>query len=179
MVIVGKKKWLIVAACLLVIVVAANMMLDREETQNTPNSQDTANKAPDIQEQSDSWTSSASEQDNFFSEYRMERERLRGKQIEMMRELLGNPAADQKAREAASLRLVKITEDMEKEMKAEGLVKSKSIDDCVVIIQPQCTTVVVQASNLRLDQEEEIKKLVSGAIQCSEEDLALIIRDKP
>jgi hypothetical protein len=63
-------------------------------------------------------------------------------------------------------------------MKAENLVKSKNYEDCVVIIQPETTTVVVLAPTLRLDQEEEIKDLVARSLQCSEESLCIIARSQ-
>lgn len=179
MVIVSGKKWLYVAACILVLMAAGGLILVGGHGDSTSGKQDAVNQSAPVQKETDARISGSTEQGNFFSEYRMERERLRGRQIEMLQELLNNTSSDQKAREAASLRLVKITEDMEKEMKAEGLVKSKGFEDCTVIIQPQCTTVVVQAPNLRLDQEEAIKKLVSAAVQCNEDDLALIVREKP
>jgi len=115
--------------------------------------------------------------DNFFSEYRMERERVRGRQVEMLQEIINNQPNEKQAREAASLRLVQISEDMEKEMKTENLVKSKGFEECVVIIQPHTTTVIIQAGSLRLDKEKEIKDLVSRVTQCSEEDLCVITRE--
>jgi len=47
---------------------------------------------------------------------------------------------------------------MEREIKAETLVKAQGYEDCAVIIEPETTTVVVLSIALRLDQEEEIKK---------------------
>lgn len=115
--------------------------------------------------------------DSFFAEYRMERERVRGKQIEMLGEIIGNQSVEKGARETASLRLVQITEDMEKEMKAEALVKSKGFAECVVIVQQHTTTVVIKTDNLRLDKEKEISELVSRITQYSEENICIITRD--
>jgi len=114
---------------------------------------------------------------DFFSEYRLERERIRSKEIEMLREIINNSTNEKEVRQAALLRLVQITEDMEKEMKAENLVKSKGFEECVVIIHPQSITVVVEENSLRLDKEEEIKELVSRAIQCNEDNLSIIVRE--
>jgi stage III sporulation protein AH len=58
--------------------------------------------------------------DSYFTEYRMERERMRGKQVEMLRGILDQSSNDKEARQAASLRLVEISADMEREMKAEN-----------------------------------------------------------
>ncbi|HAA08830.1 MAG: SpoIIIAH-like family protein [Syntrophomonadaceae bacterium] len=116
-------------------------------------------------------------EDDFFTEYRLERERLRGKQVEMLREILNKNSGDKEARQAASLRLVEISTDMEREMKAENLIKSKGYQDCVVIIQPENTTVVVAAEHLQLDREQEITALVSKVTQTREEQIVIIARD--
>lgn len=114
---------------------------------------------------------------DFFAEYRLERERVRGRQIEMLQKIINNQSSEKEARLAASLRLVEISEFMEKEMKIEHMVKSKGFAECVVIIQPASSTLVVHAASLRLDKEEELRKMVSPLIPCSEEDLCIIIRE--
>lgn len=115
--------------------------------------------------------------DKFFAEYRMDRERIRGKQIEMLREIMNQSGSEREARQAASLRLVEISADMEREMKAEALIKSKGYDDCVVIIQPENTTVVVAVASLRLDQEKEIIGLVSRITKTREDQIVIIARE--
>lgn len=99
-------------------------------------------------------------QKGFFAEYRMERESLRGKLTEMLSRIQSDPSADKASRQAASLRLVQISEDMEKEMKAENLIKSKGYVDCVVIFQDDATTVVVSASQLNSAQEADIRQTI-------------------
>jgi stage III sporulation protein AH len=120
----------------------------------------------------ESFTSSIS----FFAEYRMERERTRGKQVELLREIINNQSTETKAREAASLRLVQISQDMENEMKSENLVKSKGYKECVVIIQHDNTVVIVQSERLNTEQENEVIKLVSNATGTEEEQINLILR---
>lgn len=115
--------------------------------------------------------------DEFFAEYRLERDRTRGKQVEMLREILNQASAEKDARQAASLRLVEIATDIEKEMKAENLIKSKGFQDCVVIIQPENTTVVVAADGLNTDQEQELTKLVSRSTKNPEQEIAIIVRN--
>ncbi|NLB88964.1 MAG: SpoIIIAH-like family protein [Syntrophomonadaceae bacterium] len=113
----------------------------------------------------------------FFSEYRMERERLRGKQLELLKEIVNNEAHEEKARAAASMRMVEITADMEKELKAENIVKSKGYKDCVIILQPQATTIIVQSENLTIDKEKELKDIVSKATGSSIDKMSIIVRE--
>jgi hypothetical protein len=87
---------------------------------------------------------------DFFAEYRMERERMRSREVETLKEVINKEDCSQDAKDAAALRLVKISENVEKEVKTESLIKSQGFKDCVVIIQNETTTVVVLASSLRL-----------------------------
>ncbi|NLG32433.1 MAG: SpoIIIAH-like family protein [Syntrophomonadaceae bacterium] len=112
----------------------------------------------------------------FFAEYRMERERVRSRQIEMLRDILNSELDDKEARAAAAIRLVNISEDMEKEMRAESLVKSKGYSECAVIVQPDTITVIIQADNLRLDKEQELIQLIARATKSSEDKICIVVR---
>ena len=78
---------------------------------------------------------------DFFAEYRMERERMRSREVETLKEVINKEDCSQDAKDAAALRLVKISENVEKEVKTESLIKSQGFKDCVVIIQNETTTV--------------------------------------
>lgn len=99
-------------------------------------------------------------QKGFFAQYRMERESLRGLQREMLTQILNDSAADKTVRQAASIRLTQIGEEMEKEMKMESLIKSKGYEDCVVIPQNDALTVVISASHLSSEQENDVRQVV-------------------
>lgn len=112
---------------------------------------------------------------DFFAEYRLERERVRSRQIELLREVL-NSTSEEETRKEASLRLVKISEDMEKELQAEGMIKSKGFTDCVVIIQEEIALVVLLEDNIHLDQKTDIFEMVEKVTGYSEEDVSIIFR---
>lgn len=100
-------------------------------------------------------------ENSFFSEYRMERERIRSKELTLLREISGNTAGDQKTREAAYLKLVNLVDREEKEMQAEALIKSQGFQDCVVFVNENNTTVMLDGGSLTPAEQEGIKKTVS------------------
>lgn len=99
-------------------------------------------------------------QKGFFAEYRIERESLRDQEMEMLGRIVNDSTADRVARQAASGRLVQISEDMEKEMKVENLVKSRGFNDCVLISQANDATLVVSASRMSAEQEDDLRRLL-------------------
>ena len=97
---------------------------------------------------------------DFFSTYRLDRERIRGKQLDILKAIMENKDSDDKARETASLRMVKISEEMEKEMRLESLVKSEGIEECVALVQAGTATVIVPAGTLNPQREEGLREIL-------------------
>ncbi|MGI6453346.1 MAG: SpoIIIAH-like family protein [Syntrophomonadaceae bacterium] len=174
--VINKKKTLIIIAAMVLVFALSTFMSqwgDKDPQaypDNLPDNNGTVDVNIDQQQKKDRVR-------DFFAEYRMERERIRSKEIEMLREILDDHASEEKIREAAALRLVEISTDMEREMKVENLVKARGYNECVVIIQSENTTVVIESDTARLDKEEEIKDLVSSAIQVSSDSISIIVRE--
>lgn len=115
----------------------------------------------------------------FFHEYRLSRDRLRSKQVEMLQEVVKNSGTDAKSRDAAGMRLVDITAAMEKELKAENLVKAEGYQECVIMVQADSTTVVLQSPPMQAQQIKRVKELVGKAVNTSPEKLSLVTRGLP
>lgn len=115
----------------------------------------------------------------FFNEYRLNRDRLRSKQVEMLQDIIKNSSSDAKSRDAAALRLVDITNAMEKELKAENLLKAEGYQECVIMVQADSTTIVLQSPPMQPQQIKRVKELVGQAINSSPDKLSLVTRGQP
>lgn len=113
---------------------------------------------------------------DFFSEYRLERERIRGKQTELLKDLASNPSNAQKVRDEAAMKLVEVADTVEKEMQAETLIKSKGIRDCAVIIEKAGVSIILDGKELSTEQSEEILKLSSAATGFKTEKITINYR---
>ncbi len=134
-----------------------------------------ASSQSNLQQDDQKPTAERAGQQGFFAEYRMERESLRGMQMEMLGQIINDSSAEKNSKQAASIRLTQIGEDMEKEMKMESLIKSKGFSDCVVIPQSDVVTVVVSASKLNTQQENDIRQVVGKAKNQSSKILITLI----
>lgn len=115
--------------------------------------------------------------DDFFAEYRVERELMRSRQIEMLQEVVNNPALKEAQPEAAT-KLVKIAGDIEKELQTEGMIKAQGFSDCVVITRPGTVLVVIQTGKNLPPQEEAIMALIEKTTGNGAEEICMIYRDK-
>ncbi|SHG65162.1 stage III sporulation protein AH [Thermosyntropha lipolytica DSM 11003] len=108
--------------------------------------------------------SKKAKKEDFFAAYRLMRENMRSREIEMLEKIINSEKTEKKAKDAASLRIVQITREMEQELKIENLIRSKGFADCVVFLQPEGVSIVIKGDGLSEGEESEIRKLVKGIL---------------
>ena len=114
---------------------------------------------------------------DFFIEYRLERERVRSQQMDMLREIVHNPNIEPENRREAHDRLLQISQDLEREMELEGLIKAKGFREAVVFINGGQVHVVVKAEHLEKKQVAQLGDLVQG--MCGVPLEAIVIDSRP
>ncbi|KAB2951675.1 SpoIIIAH-like family protein [Heliorestis acidaminivorans] len=98
---------------------------------------------------------------NFFAEYRIERERNRSQQIELLREIVNNSHSADSTRQEAQETLLSMTDLMRKELEAEKIIIAQGHQDAVVLIQPESVSVVVSKESTD-DSKSKIIDIVSS-----------------
>lgn len=113
---------------------------------------------------------------DFFIDYRLERERTRGQQIDLLRELINNPQADDASRKSAGERWLAIVEAMGKEAELENLIRAKGFADAVVFIQERSTVVVVKANDLAQQEAAKIMDIVTRGTGMKLDAITLVVK---
>ncbi|PKM85959.1 MAG: hypothetical protein CVU87_13670 [Firmicutes bacterium HGW-Firmicutes-12] len=112
--------------------------------------------------------------DNFFSEYRIERERTRSGQIEILREIVNNSNSSAQLRQEAQLKLIGIADSLEKESKVENMLVAKGFRDGIVVIQKETAMVIVPSDDLQQEEIAKIVDIVVKVVGCSIEDVTIV-----
>lgn len=99
--------------------------------------------------------------DDFFVEYRIEREQTRSRQLELLQEIVANPNSTSESKQEAQNQVIKTTRQLGLEMQLENLIKAKGYQDAVLVMQNESTTVVVQKKELEETDIAKIADLVS------------------
>lgn len=115
-----------------------------------------------------------SENDDFFVEYRMERERVRGRQVELLQGIINNPDSTEDMRREAQQRLMQVTENMERELHLENLIKAKGYSEAALFIQPGSATVILKNSTINEQDATRIADLVSRVTGYDLNDIVII-----
>ncbi|HHT64355.1 MAG: SpoIIIAH-like family protein [Bacillota bacterium] len=115
--------------------------------------------------------------DDYFVNYRIEREKMRSQQVEILREIVENPNSAVDVRKDAQKKMLNLTEKMENELKLENLIKAKNYKDAVVLIQPESVMVVVKASSLTDGDGITIADLVANTTGHNYEDIIITTKE--
>lgn len=88
----------------------------------------------------------------FFVEYRLERERVRSREIDMLQQLINNPNVSSDSKIEAEKKLLNLQELMELELLVENAIRAQNFDHAILIMQEEGALVIVNAKDLTSQQ---------------------------
>lgn len=112
--------------------------------------------------------------EGFFVEYRLQRERARSQQIELLKDIISTPSTAGDTRQAAQDQLLGISKSVAKEARLENLIKARGYHDAVVSVDQKGVTVVVDGRNFNHSEETRIIELVSKETGFGEQGIIII-----
>lgn len=113
----------------------------------------------------------------YFVNYRMEREKVRSRQLEILNEIVDNTKSTETMRSQAQEKLMTITQEMEDELKLENLLLAKNYQDAAVFIQPESVLVVVPDNGIGNLDRVKIADLVSNTTGHAYEDIFITTKN--
>lgn len=113
-----------------------------------------------VVEQTPAIQASSSMASTFFTEYRMEREKNRSKEVEMWQEVIGNQNTEKTFKTQAEQEIMKIVALTEKEMIIENMVISLGFTDALAFMTDDSATIIVETKDLTPAQVAKIQDIV-------------------
>ncbi|GAB6099035.1 SpoIIIAH-like family protein [Halanaerocella petrolearia] len=115
---------------------------------------------------------------DFFVEYRVERDQARSEQINLLREMINNPNSDKELKAQAQKLLLQITNNIEKEMEIESLIRARGYEDGIAFIHDDSVELVIASTGLQRDDVAKIGDIIVNSTGVSLQDIT-IIEKKP
>lgn len=123
-------------------------------------SKDNMQTAEVIEPEQETIEASSSIASSFFSEYRMEREKNRSKEVEMWNEVINSQNTEKSFKNLAQQELVKIVALTEKEMMIENMIISLGFSDALAFMSDDSATIIVETKELTQAQVARIQDVV-------------------
>lgn len=113
-------------------------------------------------------------QSEFLSEYRLERERVRSKEVSLLQKIASDPVSTTRAKEEAYSKLISLADREEKELQAEALIKAQGFVDCAVVMNPTGTVVMISGNQVNTTGQDRVRKSVSVATGSIEKSISVL-----
>lgn len=101
---------------------------------------------------------------DFFAEHRLEREKQRSMQVELLREIINNQNTSAEVRQQAQQDWLSLTALMEKELTVEKLVMSKGFSDAILVLNQDSAHIIVKGTALTSSEALQVTELVASSL---------------
>lgn len=109
---------------------------------------------------------------DFFTEYRLEREKLRSQYSDLLRDQMTGAASDE-LRKQAQENILKMMQDKQRETEMENLIKAKGFSDAVVVCRDQSASAIVRSSRLSQTEAMQIADIIRRIASIREENITV------
>lgn len=109
---------------------------------------------------------------DFFTEYRLERERVRSERSDVLRDMLRTAKTDEtrgKAQEA----MLRLVLEKQRETEIENLIKARGFADALVFMRESTVSAVVRAPTLTREEVVQVADVISRVAGVRAEDITI------
>lgn len=125
-------------------------------------------------------TTQLSQDSEYFSSARVERQNARDKSLEKLQEIIDSSEQSQDAKDAATEKIAQISSNISIENKIETLVTAKGVDNCIAVISEDSSRVdiIVDVKDLSDDTVMKIKEIAMQQLGVGFENISIIQSNK-
>ncbi len=109
---------------------------------------------------------------DFFTEYRLERDRVRSERTDLLREILRGAKTDE-ARLKAQEAVLKLALDKQRESEMENLIKARGFADAIVFARDNSVSAVVKTQALSRDEVVQVADVIARVSGVRPEDIVI------
>ncbi|NLC10722.1 MAG: SpoIIIAH-like family protein [Firmicutes bacterium] len=113
----------------------------------------------------------------FIIEYRLERDRVRSQELEMLKDIIDNPNTSEENKKEAERKLLQITDTMDKELLIENIIKARGYEDAVFFYREGIATLLVFGGEVSEEEFVRIAEIVASITGLPREEVQVIEKE--
>ena len=140
-----------------------------ENTENTENTGNTGNTGNT--ENTEVTQTSSSSSDEYFTESRLEREKMYSQMLESYQNILENSQISETQKEISQNEIKNINDTKNAIMIAENLIKNKGFEDVVIFVNGESISVIIKGAEITPEQIAQIQNIVSRELSAEVDNI--------
>lgn len=137
-----------------------------ENTENIENSENTGNT-----ENTEATQTSSSSSDEYFTESRLEREKMYSQMLESYQNILENSQISETQKEISQNEIKNINDTKNAIMIAENLIKNKGFEDVVIFVNGESISVIIKGAEITPEQIAQIQNIISRELSAEVDNI--------
>ncbi|MGI5957958.1 MAG: SpoIIIAH-like family protein [Massiliimalia sp.] len=109
----------------------------------------------------------------YFAEAALNKTKARDEAVETVKNILAKTDATEEEINQATAEIVEISKQISDESKIENLIKAKGFEECVVYLDNDNVSVVVQSDGLTAEQAAQIKNIILAECSVAQENISI------
>ncbi|HWR45207.1 SpoIIIAH-like family protein [Sporomusa sp.] len=109
---------------------------------------------------------------DFFTEYRLERDKIRSERSDLLREIIKNAKTDDTKHQAQET-ILKMTLEKQREAEMENLIKAKGFGDALVFVRDNSVSAVVKTTALTREEVVQVAEVICRIAGVKPEDVTV------
>ena len=109
---------------------------------------------------------------DFFTEYRLEREKVRSEQSDILRDVV-KTAKNDEARQKAQDAVLKLVQERQRELEIENFIKAKGFNDAIIFIRNNSVSAIIRANSLSKDEVIQNADIISKVTGVKPEEITI------
>jgi stage III sporulation protein AH len=109
---------------------------------------------------------------DFFTEYRLERDKVRSERSDLIRDIIKNAKTDD-MRQKAQESVLKMALDKQRESEMENLIKARGFADALVFVRENSVSAVVKTPTLSREEVIQVADAISRVTGVKPEDITI------
>lgn len=175
----GRKNILVFSLILILVVVGyLNYQMFFDKTEVADDETPINAELVDSDTENEIMTGTTPVSDEFFVDYKIERDKNRSEHVAMLEDISKDEESDKDTKTMAQQEMISLVKLSEKEMIIENLIKAKGFNDSIVFIHDGYVNVVIDATQLTASQAAQIQDIVQKESGVEIEKISIATNNK-
>lgn len=155
-----------------------------QNNQNTENSRDehlgdatlVSNNELISEEKQETTESSSNQQDEYFEESKLARDTMYSQTLETYQGILNNSNVSEEQKAIVTQEITELNKEKNAIMICENLISTKGFNNCVIFVNVESISVIVDAEELRTDEIAQIQNIISREMNAKVENIHIMTK---
>lgn len=129
-----------------------------------------------IEDKEESTETTASEEDEYFQESKLSRDTMYSQTLETYQGILNNSNVSEEQKAIVTQEITELNKEKNAIMICENLISTKGFKNCVIFVNVDSISVIIDADELKTDEIAQIQNIISREMEAKVENIHIMTK---